>query len=93
MPFIEALEIDDQILEKIEIKHRISFEEVQEACFFEGRHIRRGKEGLYKLFSQTEHGRYVLIVLVNLGKGSWKVVTARNMTGNERRPYVKAMGG
>jgi uncharacterized DUF497 family protein len=90
---IESLEIDDHILSKVESKHGITFEEVEEACQSEARHIRRSKEGLYKLFSQTESGRYILVVLVNLGRGSWKVATAREMTDSERRLYIKAMRG
>jgi hypothetical protein len=74
---IESPEIDDHILDKIESKHSVSFQEVEEACLSEKRHVRRSREGLYKLFSQTAAGRYVLIVLANLGRGSWKVVTAR----------------
>lgn len=90
---IESLEIDDHILEKIESKHHISFTEVEEACLSGKRHIRRGREGLYKVFSQTAAGRYVLVVLVNLGEGDWKVVTARQMTDSERRLYIRASGG
>jgi uncharacterized DUF497 family protein len=90
---IESLEIDDHILEKIEAKHGVSFEEVEEACLLEKRHVRRSREGLYKLFGRTTAGRYVLVVLANLGKGSWKIVTARQMTDNERRLYNKAIGG
>ncbi len=90
---IEALEIDDHILEKIESKHGVSFEEVEEACLSEARHVRRSREGLYKLFSQTTAGRYILVVLVNLGRGFWKIVTAREMTDSEKRLYSKAMGG
>lgn len=93
MPRIEALQIDDRILEKIESRHGVSFEEVEEACLSESRHVRRGREGLYKLFSQTTGGRYILVVLVNIGKGTWKVATAREMTDSERRFYSKAMGG
>ena len=36
---------------KIESKHGISFTEVEEACLSDRRHIRRGREGLYKVFS------------------------------------------
>ena len=90
---IEALEIDDHILEKIESKHGVSFEEVEEACLSEARHVRRSREGLYKLFSQTTAGRYILVVLVNLGRGVWKIVTAREMTDSEKRLYSRAMGG
>ena len=90
---IESLEIDDHILEKIEAKHGITLEEVEEACISEKRHIRRGREGLYKVFSQTAAGRYVLVVLANLGRGNWKVVTAREMTNSERQLYIRVSGG
>ena len=89
---IESLGIDDHILEKIESKHGVFFIEVEEACLSFQRHVRRGKQGLYKLFSQTEAGRYLLVVLVNLGRGNWKVVTARDMTHNERRLYLRTRG-
>jgi len=90
---IESLEIDDHILEKIESQHGVTFEEIEQACQSEARHIRRSKEGLYKLFSQTESGRYILVVLVNLGRGSWKIATTREMTDSEKRLYSKTMGG
>jgi len=93
MLYIESLEIDDHILDKIEIKHCITFQEVEEACLSDSRHVRRGREGLYKLFNQTEAGRYVLVVLFNLGKGNWKVVTSRDMTDSEKRLYIKTIGG
>ena len=90
---IEALKIDDHILEKLEAKHGVSFAEVEEACLSEKRHIRRGREGLYKVFSQTASGRHILVVLVNLGGGKWRIVTARQMTDGERRLYIRAGGG
>ena len=90
---IESLEVDDHILDKIEAKHGITLDEVEEACLSGKRHVRRSREELYKVFSQTAAGRYILVVLVNLGRGTWKIVTAREMTGNERRLYNKAIGG
>lgn len=90
---IESLEIADHILEKIESKHGISFTEVEEACLWDRRHVRRGREGLYKVFSQTAAGRYILVVLANLGRGNWKIVTAREMTDAERRLYTRASEG
>jgi len=90
---IESLEIEDHILDKIESKHGVSFSEVEEACLSDRRHVRRGREGLYKVFSQTTSGRYILVVLVNLGSGSWKVVTAREMSDSERQLYKKSVGG
>ena len=93
MLYIESLEIDDNILDKIESKHGITFNEVEEACLSDKRHVRKGKEGLYKLFSQTDAGRYILVVLLNLGDSNWKVVTARAMTDSEKQLYKKSIGG
>ncbi len=90
---IESLEIDDHILDKVKAKHGITLGEVEEACLSEKRHVRRSTEGLYKLFSQTIAGRYILVVLVDLGRGNWKIVTAREMTKSERQLYNKATGG
>jgi uncharacterized DUF497 family protein len=91
--YIESLEIDDHILDKIESKHGISFNEIEEACLSDKRHIRKSKEGLYKLFNQTDAGRYILVVLLNLGDDNWKVVTAREMTDSERKLYKQSIGG
>ena len=93
MLFIESLEIDDHILDKIESKHNVTFNEVEQACLSDKRHVRKSREGLYKVFSQTTAGRYLLTVLVNLGGGSWKVVTAREMSESERQLYKKSIGG
>jgi uncharacterized DUF497 family protein len=87
---IEALQIDDHILDKIESRHGMSFHEVEEACYSPHRHVRRGRTGLYKVFSQTEAGRHMLVVLVDGGGGVWRVATAREMTAQERRLYRHA---
>jgi uncharacterized protein len=84
---IESLEIDDHILDKIESRHGVTFQETEEACLSEDRHVRRSREGLYKVFSQTAAGRYLLVVLVSLESGRWKIVTAREMTDRERKLY------
>ena len=48
MLYIESLEFEDYILEKIESKHSITFSEVEEACLSDKRHVRKSKEGLDK---------------------------------------------
>ena len=93
MLYIESLEIDDHILEKIEDKHGVRFEEVEEICTSEQRHVRRGREGLYKVFGQTASGRHILVVLAHKGGADWKVATARLMTDSEKRLYKKTIGG
>ncbi len=89
---IEALEIDDHILDKIESRHGVPFGDVEEACYSGERHVRRGREGLYKVFSRTGSGRYLLVVLTDQGDGVWKVVTAREMTVQECRLYRREKG-
>lgn len=90
--WIDALEIDDVILEKIQVKHGVSFEEVEEACLDGAVHVRRGRDGLYKAFGRSGSGRYLLVVLVGAGGGVWRVVTAREMTDAERRLYQRETG-
>lgn len=93
MLLIESLEIDDHILDKIESKHNVVFSEIEEACQSAHRHIRKSKDGLYKIFSQTEAGRYILVVLVNQGSGNWKIVTGREMIDSEKQLYKRSIGG
>jgi hypothetical protein len=75
---IEALEIDDHILDKIEAKHGVYFYEVEEACYADAIHVRKTKEGLYKVFSRTSAGRYLMIVLVNHENESGKLLPPGN---------------
>lgn len=89
----EALEIDDHILDKIETLHGVTYSEVHDACVSDERHVRRGREGLYKVFSRTMAGRFLLVVLANHGRGIWRVVTAREMTRTERHLYRASQGG
>jgi uncharacterized DUF497 family protein len=86
---IESLEIDDEILEKIEKKHNVTFEEVEDICYTETHHVRKGKYGLYKVFGKTSNGCNLLVVLVYKGRGDWKIATARDMTVNETHLYRK----
>jgi hypothetical protein len=39
---------------------------LEEACSSDNKHVRRSREGLYKVFSKTQAGRYLLVVLVHL---------------------------
>ncbi|MCX6022633.1 MAG: BrnT family toxin [Chloroflexi bacterium] len=92
MERFEVLEIDDHIDAKIESRHGLTFVEVYEAVSSLERHVRRCPDGRYKVFSRTDAGRYILVVLADHGAGRWKVVTAREMTATERRLYRQATG-
>ena len=82
----DALEIDDHILDKIESRHGVTLDEAEEVCLGVPR-VRRGREGLYLIYGQTDAGRYLLVVLADAGLGIGRVVTAREMTVAERRLF------
>ncbi len=84
---IDELQIADHILDKIETKHGVLFEEVWEICLSSMLSVRRGRDGRFVLFGQTEAGRYLMVVLVGGDQNRWRVVTARDMTQSERREY------
>lgn len=87
------LEIADHILDKIEQRHGVAFEEVEDACFNWAAHYRqRTREGLTLLYSRTTGGRYLQVVLAPRGEGVWAVVTARDMDATERRRYREQKG-
>ena len=89
----DALEASDHVLDKIESKHGVTFEECEEAVYSAGHHVRRGRNGLYKLFGRSEAGRYILVILAPRGDGIFAIVTAREMTESERHLYLRASGG
>jgi hypothetical protein len=45
---IEALDVSDEVVEKLERKHDVRWHEVEEAVSSDERHVRRGREGLYE---------------------------------------------
>ena len=89
---IAELTIADHILDKIERRHGVRFEKVEEACLSDERHIRRGRDDSYLVFGRTAAGRYLLVVLVDASDGLWIVVTARNMDASECALYQRTKG-
>ncbi len=78
--------------EKIERKHGVSFDEAEDAVLSSRRHVRRDRDGLYKVFSRTAAGRYLLVVLADRSNGEAEIVTAREMEPSERRLYQGVRG-
>lgn len=50
--------------------------------------VRRGRKGYWLHYGQDAGGRYLLVVLDNVGPALYYVVTARPMTEAERRNYL-----
>jgi hypothetical protein len=69
MPRIEYLDIDDHILEKIEVKHGVSWDEIVEACSSSRAKVKRTRSGLFKVY-----GRRMLGAIYSL---SWRNIPDR----------------
>lgn len=84
----------DEIVDKLAQKHNVSQNEVRDIIktskhfrFVEKGH-RRG-ENVYTALGQTEAGRYLIVFFVHKKTGEALIISARDMTGAERRLYEK----
>ena len=83
-----------EIVEKINVKHRVTQDEVREVLrssshfrFVEKGH-RRG-ENVYAAMGQTSAGRYLIVFFVRKKTQQALIVSARDMTDSERKRYEK----
>ena len=84
----------EEIVEKIERKHRVTQEEVREILktsshfrFVEKGH--RSGENVYSALGQTSGGRYLIVFFVRKKTRQALPISARDMTRAERRRYEK----
>jgi uncharacterized protein len=84
----------EEIIEKIDRKHRVTQDEVRDVLrsssyfrFVEKGH-RRG-ENVYSAMGQTSAGRYLIVFFVRKKTRQALPVSARDMTRGERRRYEK----
>ena len=74
-----------EIVEKLEAKHGVTIEEVEQVFQF-GPHFRRGPRGkrpgedLYKAYGQIEGGRHLFVVFIYKSSQRALVLSARDMT-------------
>ena len=71
-------------------KHAVSPEEFEEACFGQPLIQRTKSEGenpVHYVLEQTNRGRYLFCVVIQFPDGNGYPVTARTMTGKEKRRY------
>lgn len=82
------------VIEKLESKHAVTVEEVEEVIEL-GAHFRRGPSGrrigedLYKAYGQTAAGRYLFVVFIYKRNHRALILSARDMTDQERRLYQR----
>ncbi len=84
----------DAVVEKLQVKHHVEPEEVQEVfagqpycCFTEKGH-RKG-EDVYTAFGRTHAGRYLVIYFVAKEDRSALIISARDMSAADRRRYER----
>ena len=84
----------DQFVDKIERKHRVLPEEVEEV-FYNGPRYRRAQRGkvegedLFYAYGCTDSGRYLLVVFIYKQTGDALVISSRDMDRKERKRYAR----
>ena len=86
MRHIEGFIWQEWIVDKLDWKHGLIPEEVEETFFNPPYKVRRTKEDKYLLFGRSLDGRYLFVVFVWVDK-QVKVISARDMTISERRYF------
>ncbi len=81
-----------EIIEKLEVKHGVAVEEVEEvfelgATFRWGAKGKRRGEDVYKAYGQTEAGRYLFVAFIYKRQGRALILSSRDMTPTETRFY------
>lgn len=68
-------------------EHHVTPDEVWEVCRDPFHLAHREGQKRYRLYGQTSDGRYLFVVLEQVGAGTYKPITARDMTESEKRNY------
>jgi hypothetical protein len=69
-------------------QHGVIPEEVEEVCW-QRPYVSKTRQERLRVIGQTESGRYLVVILVSRGKGSYYVITARDATQAERRLFAR----
>ena len=84
----------EAFVDKLERKHRVMPEEVEDVLFSKP-HIRRAEKGhvqgkdLYVAYGQTAAGRYLVVFFILKYQTAALPISAREMTPAERRYYAQ----
>lgn len=84
----------EQYIEKIDAKHGVDTEEVEQVLFGNPyvRRIEKGRvkgEDVYSAYGQTDAGRYLIVFFINKRQTAALPISARDMTSSERSYYAK----
>jgi len=83
---ISKLDWDDYRIEHV-AEHGVETEEVWEVCEDSLHLARRQGRNRYRLYGQTEEGRYLFIVLEHVEGTIYKPITARDMNESEKQNF------
>jgi len=84
----------DEVVEKIERKHHVSQDEVEEV-FYNSPKYRKAQKGkhkgedLYYAYGRADSGRYLFVVFIYKKTHDALITSARDMDDNERRRYAQ----
>ncbi len=84
----------EDIVEKLYEKHAVEVDEVEQVFerkprYFRGPKGLRAGENVYYAFGQTAGGRYLVIIFIKKKDGRVLILSAREMTENERQRYQR----
>ena len=68
-------------------RHNVTPLEVEQVLYSQPRLVVPGRDGATEVLGQTGAGRLLLVVVTEAGDGRDFVVTARDMTANEKRAF------
>ena len=82
------------IIEKLEVKHDVIVEEVEEVfqsypIYRRGPRGKRRGENVYRAYGTTEDRRYLVVIFIYKLDRRALIISARDMTNQERRLYRK----
>ena len=84
----------DRFIDKIETKHRVHTEEVEQVLFGKS-HFRRARKGhvkgedLYAAYGRTASGRHLIVFFIRKEHVAALPISARDMTDSERDYYER----
>jgi len=82
----------EDVVDKLDRKHNLEIDEVEE-LFHNNPHFQRLERGhrpqedLYTATGRTDAGRYLIVFFIYKKDGQALIVTARDMTSQERKRY------
>jgi hypothetical protein len=84
----------DDVIEKIETKHHVAMEEVEEVFDNKPKYkkMRKGKfrgEDVYRALGQSHPGRYLTVFFIYKLTHEALILSARDMDEKERKNYAK----